>query len=168
MDDIDCKLPPLPFNGLQSKTSRSNFIIHSSEEVPHLLYFSAMTYANIHNDYKWKLTQYLPVNWIQKWKPLWPLFTCLLNIKNGVQSAIRTHRVVAEAVVHLSRILWLFGKRGRWLVGWVMLLFYTLGCQKSCYGCAPCLFFFEVRSQALIVPDLLLRGTAWGPFYRVL
>lgn len=40
--------------------------MHSSEEVLHLLYFSAMTHANIHNDYKWKLTQYLPVNWIQK------------------------------------------------------------------------------------------------------
>lgn len=48
------------------------------------------------------------------------------------------------------------------------LLFLTLGMpNKLCYGCAHCLFFFEGRSGAQIVPDLLL-GTAWGPVYKVL
>lgn len=77
-------------------------------------------------------------------------------------------RLGAKVVMYtIYTISWLFEKEvdDWWLV--VMLLFQTLGCQKSCYGCAHCLFFFEVRSQAQIVPDLLC-GTAWGAVCRVL
>lgn len=83
MDAIDCKLPSLLFNGLQSKTSGGNFIIHLCKGARSFLYFSLIPHANIGDVHKWMVRSCCPFNWLQRRKPLrYFLCWCFINVRS--------------------------------------------------------------------------------------